>query len=261
MKFERARDFFPTVDAVDAPAGRAGLPHHIAFIMDGNRRWAARRAAPALHGHRQGAEALRRVIDAASAEGIPWLTFYVFSTENWNRPAQEVEAIMSLARSFSGHHLQNLHDKGARLRILGERRGLDENLVARIEEAEDLTRDNTCLQIVLAFNYSGRYDIARAAREIARKAIAGKMHAEEVTATGFGVHLATRDMPPPDLLIRTGGEQRLSNFLLWESAYSELLFLDTLWPDFNAEELRRAIEEFQRRTLRVGAYPNRAAGA
>ena len=258
MKVEHARDFFPTVDASVA---RAGLPHHIAFIMDGNRRWAARRAAPALHGHRQGAEALRRVIDAAAAEGIAWLTFYVFSTENWNRSPQEVEAIMSLARSFSGQHLQDLHARGARLRILGERQGLDASLVARIEEAEHLTRSNAGLQIVLAFNYSGRYDIARAAREIARKAVAGEMETGEVTAAGFGFHLATRDMPPPDLLIRTGGEQRLSNFLLWESAYSELLFLDILWPDFDAAALHRAIEEFQRRTLRIGAYPNRAAGA
>ena len=258
MKFERARDLFPTVAA---PARRAGPPRHIAFIMDGNRRWAARRAAPALHGHRQGAEALRRVIDAAGTQGVAWLTFYVFSTENWNRPAREVEAIMSLARSFSGHHLQELHDKGARLRVLGERDGLDGGLVRRIEEAERLTRANAGLQVTLAFNYSGRYDIARAAREIARKAAAGEMNPEEVTAAGFGAHLATGGMPPPDLLIRTGGERRLSNFLLWEGAYAELLFLDTLWPDFGAGELRRAIEEFRRRTLRAGAYPHRAAGA
>ena len=258
MKFERARDLFPTVDAF---ARRAGLPRHIAFIMDGNRRWAARRGAPALHGHRQGAEALRRVIDAAGAQGIAWLTFYVFSTENWNRSAQEVEAIMSLARSFSGSHLQDLHDKGVRLRVLGERDGLDAGLIERIGEAERLTGNNAGLQVALAFNYSGRYDIARAAREIARKAVAGEMRPDEITASGFGDHLATCGMPLPDLLIRTGGERRLSNFLLWESAYAELLFLDTLWPDFDAGGLRHAIEEFQRRILRADAYPNRAAGA
>ena len=258
MQFERARDRFPTFAA---PARRAGLPRHVAFIMDGNRRWASRRAAPALHGHRQGAQALRRTVDAAAAEGVAWLTFYVFSTENWNRPAQEVEAIMSLARSFSGRHLRELHAQGARLRILGERDGLDASLVERIEEAERLTQANAGLQVALAFNYSGRYDIARAARDIARKTAAGDMHPDEITAAGFGAHLATRDLPPPDLLIRTGGERRLSNFLLWESAYAELLFVDTLWPDFGAADLRQAIEEFQRRTLRADAYPNRAAGA
>ena len=259
MNLERARSFFPTAETSTHDGG--DLPRHIAFTMDGNRRWAKQQGAPSVHGHRQGAEALRKVINAAVGMGIPWLTFYAFSTENWNRAPEEVDAIMGLARNFSGRYLRELHDRGARLRVLGERQGLDAKLIERIEEAETLTRNNSVVNVSLAFNYSGRYDIANAAKRIAEKILQGEMQPEEITAHDFGAHLATAGMPPPDLLIRTGGEQRLSNFLLWESAYAELLFLDVLWPDFDAEALRGAIEEFQRRTGRIGAYPNRAAGA
>lgn len=263
MIFEGARSFFPTIQTPSQ--GNLGvcteLPHHVAFTMDGNRRWASLRAMPALEGHRQGAEALCRVIDAAVKQSISWLTFYAFSTENWNRSSEEIEAIMGLARNFSGRYLDELHDKGARLRVLGERQGLDAKLIARIDEAEHFTRNNRVVHINLAFNYSGRYDIAHAARQIAHKVLQGELNADEISAANFGEYLTTAEMPPPDLLIRTGGEHRLSNFLLWESAYAELLFLDVLWPDFSAEELRGAVAEFQRRASRADAFPNRAAGA
>ena len=265
MNLERARLFFDTVEShpstqKDAGSGQAA-PHHIAFTMDGNRRWARANGVPALRGHRQGAEALRNTIDAAIGENIPWLTFYAFSTENWNRSSDEIDALMGLARNFSGNHLEEFHSKGARLQVIGERRGLDAKLVESIEEAEELTKNNDVVQVNLAFNYSGRYDITRAVKQIAHKIADGKMAPDEINAFELGAHLSTGGMPPPDLLIRTGGEQRLSNFLLWESAYSELLFLDVLWPDFDAEALREAIELFRQRTSRAGAYPNRAAGA
>lgn len=229
--------------------------------MDGNRRWAQARGWAASRGHREGVETLRCIIDAAMEENIPWLTFYAFSRENWNRSAAEVEALMELALSFSRRHLDALHEGGVRLRVLGERAGLSEDLARRIEEAEARTQANEGMQVTLAFNYSGRCDIARAARVIAEEAAEGRLRPEDITDERFGAYLASRDMPPPDLLIRTGGERRLSNFLLWESAYAELLFLDALWPDFDGEGLHDAIEEFRRRRGRAGSYPNRAAGA
>lgn len=265
MKLGCARSFFDTVGS-HIPTrwnvrNNQTAPHHIAFTMDGNRRWARASGVPTLRGHQQGALALRRTIDAAIDENIPWLTFYAFSTENWNRAPEEVDALMGLARNFSGVHLEELHRKGAHLRVLGERHGLDTQLIDSIKEAEALTRNNDVVHVNLAFNYSGRYDLAHAVKQIARKVADGEMDPEEINTSELGAHLSTAGMPPPDLLIRTGGEQRLSNFLLWESAYSELLFLDVLWPDFGAEVLREAIEIFRRRTSRAGTYPNRAAGA
>jgi undecaprenyl diphosphate synthase len=237
-----------------APAAGAGLepPRHIALIMDGNGRWAAERGLPRIEGHRRGVEALRRTVRAAGDLGVEILTIYSFSAENWSRPASEITDLLGLLRRFIRNDLADLHKSNVRVRIIGERRDLDPDIRRLLEESEELTRNNTGLLLVVAFNYGGRQEIARAAERIAELVRAGAMQPQDVTAEAIGRHLDAADLPDPDLIIRTSGEQRLSNFLLWQSAYSEFVFVPVYWPEFDGAALENAIAEFRRRDRRFG---------
>ncbi len=228
------------------------VPRHIAIIMDGNGRWAAARGLPRGEGHRRGVEALRRTVRAAGELGISVLTIFSFSAENWSRPASEIRDLMGLLRRFIRHDLADLHQNNVRVRIIGEREGLDVDIGRLLTEAEELTRNNDGLTLVVAFNYGARQEIARAVRHLAGEVAAGRMSAGEITAERISRHLDAADLPDPDLIIRTSGEQRLSNFLLWQAAYSELVFVPTYWPDFDRAALEAAILEYHRRERRFG---------
>ena len=234
----------------DAAPGRP--PRHVAIIMDGNGRWAAKRHLPRAAGHRQGVEAVRIIVRAAGELGIEYLTLYGFSSENWKRPADEVNDLMGLLRLYIRRDLAELHQNGVRIRIIGERGHLEADIVALIEEAEALTRNNARLQLVIAFNYGGQNEIASAVRKIAREVKAGRIEPDEITPDTVARFLDTAGVPDPDLIIRTSGEKRLSNFLIWQSAYSELVFSEALWPDFTPDRLREAIAEYDRRERRFG---------
>jgi undecaprenyl diphosphate synthase len=227
-------------------------PRHVAIIMDGNGRWAAARGLPRLEGHRRGVEALRRAVRAAGEMGVSWLTVYSFSSENWRRPAQEVSDLMGLLKRFIRNDLADLHANGVRVKVIGEREGLTPDIRALLDEAEELTRDNQRMTLVVAFNYGARQEIARAARALARKVAAGLIDAESVDERALDAHLDTAGMPEPDLIIRTSGEQRLSNFLLWQAAYSEFVFLDLHWPDFDRAALEQAVDIYRGRDRRFG---------
>ncbi len=233
-------------------------PRHIAIIMDGNGRWAAERGLPRAEGHRRGVDALRRAVRAAGEMGIKILTIFSFSSENWTRPAAEIRDLMGLLRRFIRHDLAELHHSNIRVRIIGERDGLDRDIGRLLDEAEDLTRANTGLLLVVAFNYGGRQEIARAARRAAELVLLGKLRPNDITADVLGRHLDAPDLPDPDLIVRTSGEQRLSNFLMWQSAYSELVFVPVYWPDFDRATLENAIAEFRRRERRFGGLVARA---
>jgi undecaprenyl diphosphate synthase len=232
--------------------GPRDIPCHVAIIMDGNGRWAAQRGLPRLEGHRRGVEALRRTVRAAADLGIRYLTIFSFSSENWTRPPTEVRDLLGLLRRFIRHDLADLHRSNVRLRIIGERHGLTPDIRSLLEEAEGLTRANTGLTVVVAFNYGSRQEIANAAKRIAREAAEGRLDANTVTADLIGQYLDAPDIPDPDLIIRTSGEQRLSNFLLWQAAYSELVFIPTYWPDFDRALLEQAVSEYCRRERRFG---------
>ncbi len=227
-------------------------PRHVAIIMDGNGRWAAERGYPRGEGHRRGVEALRRTVRACGDLGIGYLTIFSFSSENWARPAKEISDLMGLLRRFIRHDLADLHASNVRVRVIGEREGLDPEIGRLVAEAEDLTRNNTGLVLVVAFNYCARQEIARAAQRVAEEVAGGRLQPREVTAETLGRFFDAPDLPDPDLLIRTSGEQRLSNFLLWQVAYSELVFLPMFWPDFDRAALETAIEEYRRRERRFG---------
>ncbi len=228
------------------------VPRHVAIIMDGNGRWAAARGLPRAEGHRRGVEALRRTIRAAGEIGIGFVTIFSFSAENWSRPASEVHELMGLLRRFIRNDLAELHQSNVRVRIIGERAGLDPDIGRLLTEAEELTRDNSGLTLVVAFNYGARQEIARAARRIAEAVAQGRLQPADITIETVGRLLDAPDIPDPDLIIRTSGEQRLSNFLLWQSAYSELVFVPTNWPDFDRAALEAAIREYQQRERRFG---------
>jgi undecaprenyl diphosphate synthase len=238
-------------DAVTADSGYAP-PRHVAIIMDGNGRWAAERGLPRSEGHRRGVEALRRAVRAVGEMGIRILTIYSFSSENWSRPATEIRDLMGLLRRFIRNDLAELHKSNVRVRVIGEREDLEPEIRRLLEEAEELTRNNDGMLLVVAFNYGGRQEIARAARRVAEEVAAGKLSPRDITADVIGRHLDAPDLPDPDLMIRTSGEQRLSNFLLWQSAYSELVFVPTYWPDFDRTTLANAIAEYRRRERRFG---------
>ena len=227
-------------------------PQHVAIIMDGNGRWAKARGLPRVAGHRRGADAVRRVVRGAGELGVPVLTLFAFSTENWARPADEVSDLMGLLRHYLRHELEELHRNGARLRVVGNRDGLASDIVRDIADAERLTRDNTRIDVNICINYGARDEILRATRSLARQVSAGEIRAEDIDESRFERELLTAGVPDPDLLIRTSGEQRISNFLLWQCAYAELVFVDTLWPDFGKEHLEKAIGEFRRRERRYG---------
>ncbi|MFA6265402.1 MAG: isoprenyl transferase [Pseudolabrys sp.] len=235
-----------------AIAPSSDVPHHVAIIMDGNGRWAASRGMPRVEGHRRGVEAIRRTIRAAGDIGIKVITIFSFSAENWSRPATEVGELMGLLRRFIRNDLAELHKSGVRVRIIGERDGLEPDIANLLTEAEELTRDNRSLTLVVAFNYGARQEIAGAARRAARAVAEGKLKPDEITVECLAGFLDTADIPDPDLIIRTSGEQRLSNFLLWQSAYSELVFVPTYWPDFDRVTLEAAIGEFRQRERRFG---------
>ena len=228
-------------------------PVHVAIIMDGNGRWAKARRLPRIAGHRQGAESVRSTIQASVDLGIRYLTLYGFSLENWKRPQREVTDLMGLLRLYLRKEIDELDAQGVRIRFIGERDRLAPDIVSLIEMSEQSTRSNTCLDLIVALSYGGRQEIASAARRLARDAAAGNVDPETIDETMFSNRLATANIPDPDLLIRTSGEKRISNFLLWQSAYAELLFVDTLWPDFSKADLEDAVREFHRRERRFGA--------
>jgi undecaprenyl diphosphate synthase len=228
--------------------------------MDGNGRWAAARGLPRGEGHRRGVEALRRTVRAAGDLGIGILTIFSFSAENWSRPPSEIRELMGLLRRFIRNDLAELHQSNVRVRVIGEREDLEPEIRRLLEEAEELTRNNDGMLLVVAFNYGGRQEIARAARRVAAEVAAGRLSPRDITADVIGRHLDAPDLPDPDLMIRTSGEQRLSNFLLWQSAYSELVFVPTYWPDFDRTTLANAIAEYRRRERRFGGL-NARGGA
>ena len=234
------------------------MPSHIAIIMDGNGRWAQSRGLPRTAGHRQGVEAVRRTVRATMEIGIPYLTLFSFSSENWARPASEIDDLMRLVRRFVRRDLEDLHKNNVRVRMIGEREGVDPDLLAMIDEGVALTRGNTALNLVIAFNYGSRAEIAKAARRLAERAIEGNIQPGDITPELLSSALDTQGLPDPDLLIRTSGELRLSNFLLWQSAYTEFVFLDACWPDFDRELLLQAIDEYRRRNRRFGGLVERS---
>jgi len=228
------------------------VPRHVAIIMDGNGRWAAARGLPRAEGHRRGVEALRRTVRAAGEIGIKILTIFSFSAENWSRPASEIGELMGLLRRFVRNDLAELHQNNVKVRVIGERTGLDPDIGRLLAEAEELTKGNDGLTLVVAFNYGARQEIVRAARKIAEAAAQGRLSVEDIDMDMFTRFLDAPDIPDPDLIIRTSGEQRLSNFLLWQAAYSELVFVPTYWPDFDRPALESAIREYQQRERRFG---------
>jgi undecaprenyl diphosphate synthase len=232
--------------------GNFAVPRHVAIIMDGNGRWAAARGLPRVEGHRRGVEALRRTVRAAGDLGIGYLTIFSFSAENWSRPPSEIRELMALLRRFIRHDLADLHRNGVRVRVIGERENLDGDIRPLLDEAEELTKENNRLVLVVAFNYGARQEIARAAQRMAAAVAAGDLAVGAVTADKLASYLDAPDLPDPDLIIRTSGEQRLSNFLLWQAAYSELVFTPIYWPDFDGVALEDAISEFRRRERRFG---------
>jgi undecaprenyl diphosphate synthase len=232
-------------------------PAHVAIIMDGNGRWAKARGLPRVAGHRRGGEAVRRAVIAAAELGISYLTLFGFSSENWKRPAHEVDDLMTLLRHYLRGEVAELHRNNVRVRVIGDRERLAPDIVTLIDNTEALTAGNTGLRLSVALSYGGRAEIAGAARRIAEAAMAGRLRPDQIDETVFARYLLTADMPDPDLVIRTSGEQRLSNFLLWQTAYSEFVFIDTLWPDFTKTDLERALSEFHGRERRYGATAGR----
>lgn len=225
----------------------------MAVVMDGNGRWAKQRGLPRPLGHRAGVEALRRTVAAAPKLGIGWLTVFGFSTENWSRPAAEVAELMALPKRYFETDLERLNREGVRVRVIGRREGLSRELVRLIDDAQRRTEGNSGFHLDIAFNYGGQADIAEAARRFAQDVAAGRCKPEDLDEAMFAGMLATAGSPPPDLIVRPSGEQRLSNFLLWEAAYAELVFQDVLWPDYGEEHLRAALAEFAARDRRYGA--------
>jgi len=233
---------------------RARLPRHVAIVMDGNGRWAKQRGLKRTEGHAAGEHALFDTVEGALDIGLKWMTVFAFSTENWRRPVDEVRFLMNFNEGLLLRRRDELHERGVRVRFIGRRAGrVPGRLRRQITEAEELTRDNRGLTLTFAFNYGGRAELVDAARAIARDVAAGRLQPDKISDRTMARHLYAPDMPDPDLLVRTSGEFRISNYLLWELAYAELVFTDVLWPDFRREQLFEAIAEFQRRERRFGA--------
>jgi undecaprenyl diphosphate synthase len=240
------------IGAAEAPDGGA-VPRHVAIIMDGNGRWAKARGLPRAAGHREGAEALRRAVRASAEFGVDYLTVFGFSSENWKRPAEEVTDLMGLLRLYLRKEIAEIDREGVRLRVIGDRDRLSADIIQLIEDAEHRTAGNTRLNLTVALSYGGRAEIVWAAQQLAKAVQAGSLDPEDINEESFQRHLFTADIPDPDLVIRTSGEKRISNFLLWQSAYAEYVFMDKLWPDFAGEDLKMAIAEFGGRKRRYGA--------
>ncbi len=228
-------------------------PHHVAIIMDGNGRWARSRGLPKIEGHRQGTDAVRVAIEAAIESGVRYLTLYGFSSENWNRPQKGVDDLMGLLRRFLRSEIAELNQNNIRLRVIGDRTQLSGDIVRLIEESETQTAQNTQLDLVLALSYGGRAEITAAARRLSERVKSGDLRPDHITGEEFAKYLEPADIPDPDLLIRTSGEKRISNFLLWQLAYAEFVFLDALWPEFTKEHFSQALFEFGLRDRRFGA--------
>ncbi|MET1112520.1 MAG: isoprenyl transferase [Allosphingosinicella sp.] len=232
--------------------GGPGVPRHVAIIMDGNGRWAKARGLPRAAGHRQGAESARKVLRAAGEAGVECLTLYAFSSENWSRPKDEINDLMGLLRFYITRELEALHREGIRLKILGDHKAFQPDVAKLVDQAVDRTAGNRRMTLAIALNYGSRSELARAAQSLARRVEAGEIGAADIDEAMVEASLDTAGLPPLDLLIRTSGEQRLSNFLLWQSAYAELLFVDTLWPDFDGDSLRAALADYAGRERRFG---------
>jgi undecaprenyl diphosphate synthase len=239
-------------------ADQSPAPRHIAVIMDGNGRWASARALPRPAGHRMGVRSVKQIVENCARRGVSVLTLFAFSSENWKRPKEEVSMLMGRFLEALDNEVEELHKNGIRVRFVGALGQLTPALRMRMEAAMNLTAGNRRMTLVIAIAYGGRWDIASAAQELARRCIAGEMRVEDIDETALGSLVALADLPDPDLLIRTGGEQRISNFLLWNLAYTELYFCDTLWPDFGEKELNAALEHFSRRQRRFGLAPGQA---
>jgi undecaprenyl diphosphate synthase len=235
------------------------VPRHVAIIMDGNGRWAARRGLPRSAGHKAGVDALRRAVRAAADLGIEYLTIYSFSSENWSRPVVEVSFLLDLLRRFIRQDVAELHHSGVKIKIVGSRDDLEPGMVSLLDDAERLTQENSKLNLVVAFNYGSRQEISRAISAIARKLESGEISRADISPEMISRNLDTAGIPDPDLLIRTGGEQRISNFLLWQCAYTEFVFVDEFWPDFSKEIFVRALDEFRLRDRRFGGIEAQTA--
>ena len=246
---------------VDSTHESAKYPRHVAIIMDGNGRWASRRRLPRFAGHKAGVETVKGVVRACGDKGIEVLTLFAFSSENWRRPQEEVGLLMGLFMTALNQQVRKLHEHNIRLRIIGDRSAFSRTLQERIEAAESLTATNTGLTLVIAANYGGRWDLTEAARTIANRVQAGELRPDQVSPELLQSLLSLRDLPEPDLFIRTGGEKRVSNFLLWQLAYTELYFTDTLWPDFDRQAFDGALTSFATRQRRFGRTGDQLATA
>ncbi len=245
----------PAAQPAPLAASGADVPRHVAIIMDGNGRWAAARGLPKVAGHRAGAKAVRRAVEAAIRQGVDWLTLFAFSSENWRRPEPEVSDLTGLLRHYLRHEVAELHAEGVRMRVIGERERFDDDLRHELSRAERLTAGNVRLNLTVALSYGGRSELVAAARAIARAARDGRLDPESIDEAAIERCLFTAGMPDPDLVIRTSGECRLSNFLLWQSAYAELAFPDVMWPDFSDAHFASALAEYGRRERRFGVRP------
>lgn len=240
---------------------RVSVPRHLAVIMDGNGRWAERRRRPRVIGHRAGARAVNTCIDFCLERGIGALTLFAFSSENWGRPEEEVGALMKLFLNALDREVEELHRRQVRVRFIGDRTRFSADIRSRMDAAEALTRANARLHLAIAASYGGRQDIAHAARALAADVAAGRLRPEDIDEAALGAHIALADLPPPDLFIRTGGDHRISNFLLWQLAYTELWFTDVLWPDLDGTLLQRALDDFAQRERRFGLTSAQVAGS
>lgn len=229
------------------------IPAHIAVIMDGNGRWAKQRNLPRLAGHKAGMEAVRACVKACQAEDVKYLTLYAFSSENWKRPVDEVKGLMLLLTTYLNREIAELHKQNVRMNFIGIRSGLSSDIQKLLKKSEDKTKDNTGLTLTIALNYGSRAEIVEATKSIAKQIASGDLTTDEVTEDFFSSQLDTMDMPDPDMVIRTSGEERLSNFLMWQCAYSEFIFIEENWPDFDKVTLKKSIEEFQKRDRRYGS--------
>lgn len=239
----------PTKEETQAGA----TPRHVAIIMDGNGRWAGARGMPRTYGHQRGIEAARRTVEAAGDLGIDYLTLFGFSAENWRRPAAEVQELMRLLRLYLRGHVAEMHENRIRLRMIGDRSRLDADIVDMVARAESLTESNNRMHLTVALSYGGRQELVESARRLARDVCSGLIDIDAIDEGQMAERLFTSELPDPDMIIRTSGEKRISNFLLWQAAYAELVFLDTLWPDFGRSDLETAIGEYRQRERRYGA--------
>ena len=241
-----------TTDPAVALAAQSPIPRHVAVIMDGNGRWAKQRGLPRIAGHRKGVERVRDMVSVCGEKGIGYLTLFAFSSENWRRPTQEVQLLMELFMSALGNEVKKLHKNNVRFRVIGDLQRFGEKIISRVRQAEMLTGGNTGLTLTIAANYGGRWDIAQACAELARRAVRGELDPDRITEENIEPFLSMAGIPEPDLFIRTGGEQRVSNFLLWQLAYTEMFFTPVLWPDFDRTQFELALASYAGRQRRFG---------